>query len=236
MYFQIFCILSIAIISAQCAALIKKSPKNKEEGHVKVEVTLSEGDKKNTALINKIMLAGEQVQVEAGLVDAAKPLMDYMMKESIAFISKQKKSSSTSTTTKSDSGKSTEGKAMTGAASNTSSTVEKNQHLNTKAFNKKVLNQVIYPLMEIYLKDVPTEVRRIINSANKMVTLNNGGMNATTSNASGAALRDFSCGPVELATYLRCSVSQGCGTTCVGACACSFCHLLLPQQYQACCF
>ena len=140
------------------------------------------------------MLAGEQVQVEAGLVDAAKPLMDYMMKESIAFISKQKKSSSTSTTTKSDSGKSTEGKALTGAASNTSSTVEQNQHPNTKAFNKKVLNQVIHPLMEIYLKDVPTEVHRIINSANKMVTLTNGGMNATTSNASGGELRDFMCG------------------------------------------
>ena len=172
------------------------------------------------------MLAGEQVQVEAGLVDAAKPLMDYMMKESVALISKQKKSSST--TTKSDSGKSTEGKTMTGAASNTSSAVEQNQHLNTKAFNKKVLNQVIHPLMEIYLKDVPTEVRRIINSANKMVTLNNGGMNATTatSNASGGALRDFVCGCTgqDLADFQNPAGCQVCpNTDCLTLCYCSSC-------------
>ena len=185
------------------------------------------------------MLAGEQVQVEAGLVDAAKPLMDYMMKESIAFISKQKKSFSTSTTTKSDLLKSTEGKALTGAGSNTSSAVEKNQHLNTKAFNKKVLNQVIHPLMEIYLKDVPTEVRRIINSANKMVTLNNGGMNVTTSNASGGALRDFECGcsGSDLAAFQN---NPGCASCpdseCSTLCYCLICLGSAPLLAEKCCY
>ena len=171
-------------------------------------------------------MAGEQVQVEAGLVDAAKPLMDYMMKESIAIISKQKKSFSTSTTTKSDLLKSTEGKALTGAGSNTSSAVEKNQHLNTKAFNKKVLNQVIHPLMEIYLKDVPTEVRRIIKSANKMVTLNNGGMNATTSNASGGALMDGCTGQdlTDLQSPDGCQAPIHCpNNDCLTLCYCSSC-------------
>ena len=81
--------------------------------------------------------------------------------------------------------------------------------------------------MEIYLKDVPTEVRRIINSANKMVTLNNGGMNATTSNASGEALlRDFECGCTgqDLADFQGTAGCQLCGSTdCIALCYCTTC-------------
>ena len=108
---------------------------------------MSRGEIDHTALVNKIMLTGEQIQIDAELVDSAKPLIDYMMKRSIEVISKVNSFS-------------------------TGNNSSQQHHPNTKAMNKRLFTKVLQPLMKIYFREVPAEVQKIINSANTMVTRN----------------------------------------------------------------
>lgn len=182
------------------------APKNsKDNQDIKVEISLTEGDKDGMAIINKIVLADDQIQMDADMVDAVQPLLDYMMQKSIDFISKQDKVSPP-------------------AKTNTNSSV-KSAHQHTKPMSKKLFKEVIQPLMKIYLKDIPTESRRLIKSANKMVTLRNGieGINATS--VAGGPLKDgFSCPYFKLCL----DSNQELGWDCVydefiDLCNCFFC-------------
>ena len=204
-------ILLIAIISAESAAIIESSttlkttsvPKtNKEDNDVKVEITLTKGDKNGMALINKIVLADEQIQMDADMVDAAQPLLDYMMQKSIDYISKQVKVS-------------------------TSHSTNHQQH-HSKPMSKKLFKQVIKPLMEIYLKEIPTEARRLFQSANKMVVLNNGieKMNATTAGVAG--------GPLSFVNCNNWCNQPGCNG--YDPCYCGECSFSHPLEYYYCCY
>ena len=186
------------------------APKNsKDNQDIKVEISLTEGDKDGMAIINKIVLADEQIQMDADMVDAAQPLLDYMMQKSIDFISKQDKVSPL-------------------AKTNTNSSV-KSEHQHTKPMSKKLFKQVIQPLMKIYLKDIPTESRRLIKSANKMVTLSNGieGMN-TTSVAGGPLKESCTC-----QYYTECnSINDEPGWNCESddLCNCFYCLSRYPGE------
>ena len=158
------------------------------------------------AIIKKIVLADEQIQMDADMVDAAQPLLNYMMQKSIGYISKQEK------------------------VSNSNSTNRQQHH--TKPMSKKLLKQFIKPLMDIYLKEIPTEAQRLFKSANKMVALNNGvkSMNATTSGATDGRLKDGYCHPY----YTQCydNFPYYCGDD---YCNCAWCFLSFPLEHSWCC-
>ena len=171
------------------------------------------------ALIKKIVLADEQIQMDANMVDAAQPLLDYMMQKSIGYISKQEK------------------------VSNSNSTNRQQHH--TKPMSKKLLKQVIKPLMEIYLKEIPTEAQRLILSANKMVALNNGikKMNATASGAAGGPMKYseyfylYACADYVHRTQETNFWDDDIWETCRhNPCSCGYCRFQLLYYWTNCCF
>ena len=214
--------MSIAIVSAHCAAMIKSSttlkttsaPKNsKDNQDIKVEISLTEGDKDGMAIINKIVLADDQIQMDADMVDAAKPLLDYMMQKSIDFISKQDKVSPP-------------------AKTNTNSSV-KSAHQHTKPMSKKLLKEVIQPLMKIYLKDIPTESRRLIKSANKMVTMSNGIEGMNTTSVAGGPLKDgCTCNYKKLCLSIRTEPGWNCDES--DLCNCFYCIASYWIEHSTC--